>query len=813
MIFFEVKQTENSRPARMYGCGRPSREKQMGRLESRGVKRATGSATLVVCAVLLTGFAALQPRSDRIKENDMVTLENPSISVSFSSRTGAITGFVDRLKDHAFIRADEAADPFRLDWNDRLSGEFESFTFEADSSYQEGDAYVLRWCVREGITVTGRIQLPREGNEVRFYSSLENQGEEVVFSLEYPVIPNLLPISSGGRRDYLAHSFATGFLIHNPSRNFVYQGAGLRFMPYPEGFSGATMQFFTFYEEGGSGLYFATYDGDFHSKWLNFYKGENELLEASFMHANEDMGPRKGMSTEYPVVIRTLERGDWYEAADIYKKWAYAQIWCERGPLVQVPDDLKATWLLEEVGLSTFGIDAQHDRSAWIREYRRLAGTPVFHILGPDWVASGQDYVGRRPGGLADWFPARFNEKNMAAIRANGDRMAPFELDYTTTISRTDSVPLKKALQIFPSEIHSIDKYNFHFVCPVVEFISNLLSEKDVILARDYGVDATYFDISANNVIKICLDPDHGHPVGAGSYLTHAYRENYRRISRAMQEASGRYLPMGTEMVNEVFVDLVDYYQARAGAQPAAAFEGYNLRKLLKKGEAELIPMFTYVYHEYGSLRLDGWGKLVEEIGELFYFTVARIYLWGGIYELNYEYSPHEILGGREPPPDEHYFPFTPRGYELSPERGAYVSQFAKLRTGRGNRYLAYGAMQRPLDIMSKRIDLEWFHYNCNQRWSEYNDSGSHEVNSIINSVWKYRDESLGIFVANVSMQSEEIELRIDLNVYDIEAEDLILWLSDGESERELPARREGSVLTTAVTVGARQVLMLEAKL
>ena len=73
--------------------------------------------------------------------------------------------------------------------------------------------------------------------------------------------------------------------------------------------------------------------------------------------------------------------------------------------------------------------------------------------------------------------------------------------------------------------------------------------------------------------------------------------------------------------------------------------------------------MFTYVYHEYGALRLDGWGKLAEEIGELYYFTVARTYIWGGLYELNYEYSPMEALDGIENTAEEHYYPFDPRGY------------------------------------------------------------------------------------------------------------------------------------------------------
>src|SRR5690606_41177170 len=90
---------------------------------------------------------------------------------------------------------------------------------------------------------------------------------------------------------------------------------------------------------------------------------------------------------------------------------------------------------------------------------------------------------------------------------------------------------------------------------------------------------------------------------------------------------------------------------------------------ILISGEAELIPMFAYVYHEYGAVRLDGWGKLVNEIGELFYYTVARTYLWGGLYELNYEYSPMEAIDGEENSPEEHYFSFQPKGYEFDPER------------------------------------------------------------------------------------------------------------------------------------------------
>src|SRR5690606_33880924 len=244
-----------------------------------------------------------------------------------------------------------------------------------------------------------------------------------------------------------------------------------------------------------------------------------------------------------------------------------------------------------------------------------------------------QNFTNNIPGGFDDWFPTRFNEENLETIHSLGDKFAPFEFDYLFNVNGADGKKGKKALQKISGPLaKSIDKYHFPFICPVDSFTQELHVLRDEKLQEEVNVDSIYYDISANNILKVCMDPSHGHPIGAGRQITHAYRHNYMKTKEAMiQKAKGRYIPMGTEMMNEVFIDVLDYYQARAGGQPAAPLEGWNIRELLKSGEEELIPMFTYVYHEYGAVRIDGWGKLVEEIGDLYYFTVARTYLWGGI--------------------------------------------------------------------------------------------------------------------------------------------------------------------------------------
>lgn len=692
----------------------------------------------------------------------MIELTNGMIRIGIDEEDGAVRLLrceergIDYIASGAF-----GGEPFRLETDDGTSGAFESFAYEVEKS-AEMQSVSLRWKTASGVVVKGRIALSAAEPAIEFRCEAENGSPQRLLGLEYPIIPYLQSISEQGQDDYVAHSFATGFKVRHPMSHFEPDGKGLRYMPYPESFSGASMQFFTYYGLNRGGLYFAALDGEGYAKWLNFYKGRSGLLEASFIHGCEDMGPGKGIEVPYPVVIRTLEGRDWYEAADLYKSWAERQAWCAQGPVEERAKRESFQWLYEQMGAATFGINAGHDRTAWLRQYHEHIRTPMFHMLGPDWTNAPQTFYKGVPGGFDDWFPTRFNADNIACMKEYGDRFAPFEFDCLYHFEGADGEKGKEARQVFPEHIKSVDAYRFPFICPAHPYTKEFHVRRDETLQRSDNVDAIYYDISANNIMKICMDDSHGHAVGAGRAIGEAYRDNYERTKRAMSAQAGRYVPMGTEMMNETLLGVLDYYQARAGAQPCAPLEGWPIRDLLKSGEAELIPMFAYVYHEYGALRMDGWGKLVEEIGTLFYYTVARTYLWGGLYELNYEYSPMEALDGTENRPEEHYYPFEPRGYAFSEERARYLSLFARLRIGAGNRYLAYGRMLRPVPMECARVNLRWFHYNHGINSGEYNDSGELAVDAVVQAAWQYRNESVALFFANVSDEEQRVKAALD---------------------------------------------------
>ncbi len=695
--------------------------------------------------------------SEEKDDNCMLIMENSLVELGISKDTGAVVLLRDKSRNLTYVDS-KGSKPFQIVINEEFINEFMEFNFEV-----EDNAIDLTWIISSGLTLHGRVALDNAG-QLSFTSNLMNETDKTVLAKEYPIIGHINQLDGD---DAFAHPFATGVLFHNPLDAFATDGGGLRFMPYPEGFSGATMQFFTYYTQDIGGLYCAAYDGDYHQKWLNFYRHDDKL-ELSMMTGYEDIGAGKNVESDFPFVIEFTNGNGWYEAADRYKAWAMNQEWCTEGVQYLKADNDKATWLLEDVGLSTFGINAGYDRTKWLKQYSEDVGAPIFHVLGPDWSRVDQTFYKGIPGGYRDWFPTKFDQENLAFIKRNGDYFAPFEFDFLVDTKKSDGYNLAKNLQIFPPKTWSVDKYNFSMLCPYTEYTKNLHMSRDVQVFKEANVDSMYYDISANNLIKICLNPDHGHPVGGGNVLTQAYKDVYKGTQEALNEEADRYIPLGTEMICETYIDSLDYYQARAWAQPCSALETWPIASLIKSGQAEVIPMFEYVYHEYAPVRMDGWGKLVSEIGQLYYHTVAKVYLWGGLYEINHEYSPMEVLDGEENASEEHYYPFKPRGYAYDKERAEYLEQYANLRIGLGNEYLAYGIMQRPLELKNKNTTkYNWFHYNHDR-----DSKGVIELPSIVHSVFKSPEQNkVALFFANTIDEKNTIDTILDLSQYGIKGE------------------------------------------
>lgn len=695
----------------------------------------------------------------------MLRLSDERVLAEFDEVTGAMVRLADLKRGVEFLDVGKRSVALRT----VREAEFSSSVAEFEYAQPAPGALHLTWTVAASVRISGTVALlsADQAPGLEFTVAVDVGPDARVDAVEFPVLGTLTSIGGDPRASELAHSYATGFLVRDPLANFREPGSGLRLMPYPEGFAGATAQLMAYYAAGIGGLLVTCRDAAYAPKWLNFFKGENGLLEATVMHGNEALAEGASFRTAYATRVELLAEGSWYEAADRYKSWATSQSWCSSGWAADRGADLAIRRLCDTAGAATFGLDARFDRSRWIRRYRESMKTRMLHVLGPDWPRIPRGY-GRpvAPGEIDEWFPAEFSAANMEAIREAGDLVTPFEFDYLFPPEKAKGRPeIASAFQQIPQRYLSHGEYSFPFLCPTEKFTRSLHVERDARLVAEERVDGAYYDISANNILRTCVATDHAHAPGGAATLTRAYRESYSATRAAMTERGGRDPLLGTEMVNEVFLDLIDFYQARAGAQPAAAFEGGPLRELLKRGEAELIPLFAYLYHEYGAVRLDGWGKLTEEVGDLFFYNVSRIYLWGGLFEINAEFSPSEVVDGVENPPEEHYATIVPRGYRFSKRRAAFVRAWAALRVGQGRDFLAYGQMKSPPAVTVKdgpqTVGLDWFSYNCPQEWKEYEDKGELTVPSVVVSAWRSRAGRIAWFVVNVAAEAVLVELTV----------------------------------------------------
>jgi hypothetical protein len=169
-----------------------------------------------------------------------------------------------------------------------------------------------------------------------------------------------------------------------------------------------------------------------------------------------------------------------------------------------------------------------------------------------------------------------------------------------------------------------------------------------------------------------------------------------------------------------------------------------------------------------------------------------------------------ESLNEKENAFEEHYYSFEQRGYPFDSERAQYLSKFAKLRTGMGNKYLAYGKMLRPLDFECEKVNLNWFLYNCDKNFKEYNDSGELAVDSIVHSAWQYRDESIGLFFANVSNEKRTIKINLDRKKMCLPQNQLSVQLYSDNEVKELMVLEIDDAEDLEFSVPEKTVVLVE---
>jgi len=721
------------------------------------------------------------------------------LRVDIDRRTGSLQGITWR--DRLPIVLGRGGPAAHL----RRRGLSEVHTEEVTEVTASSSAVRLTW--RTGpYRVDGSISVA--GDAVRFRGRAHwPPSAPPITALEWPSVSGVLPLTRGGSEDALLHPYATGLLLRDPW-SLLMPGdptvaGGLRWCAYPEGFAGASMQFVAVVGDERC-LMLMTEDPEGHAKWINGFLDGDRSLTLSVGHANEDL-LHPAISPGYDTVLRVLPGGSWRTVADAYRVWAVEQPWCGRGYLRDQQD--RPRWLHEDVGLVTFGINAARDRRPWIDEFARIAGSRVFHITGPNWTA-GQDYMGHTPGGIDEWFPDQLHAGTIRAARRHGHRIAPFIFSNLVGDREAREGPVPSRMDL-DREGALADRYRFDFRCPATPEARALHRDRDVRLVRDHGFEAVYYDIAAHNVVKECLSQRHEHAPGGGRAIGDAFLRLHRESRSAMRAAAGYTVAQGTELINELHIGSQDFYQARGQASPASSLETDVVHAWIKDGRAAVVPVFTAVYHDYGPVRTDGWAKLSREQGDYFYAIAREVVLTGGLFQLNYEYSPLEVVGGVPEPAGEHYYTFpdgsfAARPYRVDEEKVEAIQALIKLRTSLARDFLAYGRMLPPPSVPTERLGLGWFHYNGYRRSPAYEDSGVVHVDAVGISAWELPSGRAAILF-NVDRIPHQLDVvRVIEALATPEVRNVTIKTTTGQTvsphsrERVTVAPRQGLVVTVS---------------
>ena len=753
-----------------------------------------------------------------IVQGEELVLSNGVLRLAFAARSGELRAIDNLVSGYSLLPEGEVASRLPdVGLKGRGKARLRAFEYEVLEESAERQALRLVWTCDEGISIVVRAELERGAELAMLWPEVRNTGRLGVMDLTYPNFPRLETLGASAADDVLVHAFARGMLIRDPRRSLDLKHSPIAVARYPQAYNGMTHQLVDYYSAQSGGFFFATFDPHSTEKGIAIRTELGELA-MTWSYRNWDGAPGAGMQLDFPFVIGANLSGDWYGAADHYREWALTTEWCtSRGPNVNRRRDGRAPWLYEDIGAATFGMSAAVDQSAWFDAYHELAGAPMFHVLGHDWLRG--EGRGETRGEEPHELELAFSPANLRTIARNGDAWAVFLADLKTTF-----LPTEMAYEVGRLTIEVLPRLTPE-ACPKCELWQHLHVERAAEALAASGADSFYCDASAPNRELVCENPEHGHPRGRGRWMNDGFREMYAETRAHMSETCGRYTPLGVELMHEGLIDRFDYYQARNGGGFMGMLEGGFYRGLQLSGMAETVPVFSYIYHDYAPVALDGCGKLSERIGEVYYWMAARTLLQGSVFELNHEFSPPERFPGMRDVGQLHYRereqfewigPEHPANSPYDPAKGAFLAEVAAARTGPARDFLAYGRMLPPLEVTSEPIVLDFTYYN-NLDWGgkantlQYADqSGSFRTPRVLHSAWSFEGR-LGLLFVNLSAEPTRAEIDLDLARYERYGIELggevegLRKTTSGESPLSLRAGE-----TTSLELPPRRVVLLE---
>jgi hypothetical protein len=579
--------------------------------------------------------------------------------------------------------------------------------------------------------------------------AVQNRGQHAIEKIAYPLIAGIQELGPDGSDDCLVVPTLEGRLYHNPTRNL--EGAG---NTYPSCF--LNMQFATYYDNN-AGFYFACYDNQGYVKQFSYGKQGGRWATMQWEHYGEGIRYGADFVIPYPVTVGVFQ-GDWYTAADIYKRWATNQWWAKR-----TLDERKLPAWLMDCGVGscfvTRGFFKNYNTSfkeisELAQDHRRYFGTGLLTELW-GWENKGAWSWGDYFPPLEGWI----NFDNLVAdFHANRCRLCTY-IGSSALNGHTD---FWKSQRPLPSAKRSESGRLLEGfgeaplatveMCPATAFWQEHLQQTAVELTK-HKVDLIQFDcFSFPPTQTSCYAINHGHPLGVGKWTTDAWLGILGKTVAACRDVNPDVC-FTSEGIAEIYIPHLDvaHYCRDVFSEVGVKERG------LWNGTSEIIPLFHYMYHD--CLLHEGQNYLgLLGYSEYNLLCIGRMLVWG---EIPFDNTWIEINSPR----------YDKNALDM-------LKRIGQARTSYAKDFLVHGQMQRPLQFTCPSTTVPLGNALGNTNAAPYM-----QVPGIMHSAWRAPDGDHGFVFVNISKDPVPLKLSFDFRELGLrpEANPFLYCVRDGK--------------------------------
>lgn len=445
----------------------------------------------------------------------------------------------------------------------------------------------------------------------RWFLKVQNRTGRLIESAAYPGITVFDDLIDDGGSRKLFSSMMEGVEMRS-SRLRTLTGPAPHVAYPPRGWEGAypgpaPMQFLAYYD-GEDGMYFASHDPDGNYKFVEWYveDGAIRLLQEVFPQAGKD-----DFSLSYPVVLGAF-KGNWYDAAAIYRDWVFST------DIVRIPKlkDNKELpdWIRESPVVVTYPVRGTKDTGdmtpncfypytegyRYIERYAEAFDSRILALL-MHWEGSAPwapPFVWPPFGDFGDF--SRFSEmlhKNghllgvycsgIGWTQQSGNVLSYNREDYFEQNGLADCVEVGPTHELKLTPICGWPIRRGYDLCPSCEKVKNIAAEEAEKIAGGADIDyIQFFDQNLGGNTYSCYSEKHNHPPVPGKWMA----EEMRDIVKRMKERIKRVRPdkkvlIGCEAAAaEPFVNDLFFNDLR-----------YNINYLY----GVPVPAYNFVFHGY----------------------------------------------------------------------------------------------------------------------------------------------------------------------------------------------------------------------